>query len=180
MTEPSPKEAIFFTALEQPTAAERAAFLDEVCAGDAGLRRQVERLLASYPRVGGFLERPVREATDVPPPVFSDGPAGGAAPEGPGALTGRHAAGTPLDFLGPSQRPDALGRLGNYEVLEVLGDGGMGIVLRAFDEKLHRVVAVKALAPALAAVGPARRRFAREARAAASVLHDNVLAIHAV
>ncbi len=65
-------------------------------------------------------------------------------------------------------------------MLEVVGRGGMGIVLRAFDEKLHRVVAIKVLAPALAASGPARQRFVREARAAAAVTHDNVIAIHAV
>jgi WD40 repeat protein/serine/threonine protein kinase len=56
----------------------------------------------------------------------------------------------------------------------------MGIVLRAFDEKLHRVVAIKALTPALAEAGAARQRFVREARAAAAVTHDHVIAIHAV
>ena len=83
----------------------------------------------------------------------------------------------------PSSHPrkaNALGRLGHYDVLEVVGRGGMGIVLRAFDEKLHRVVAIKVLAPALAASGPARQRFVREARATAAVTHDNVIAIHAV
>ena len=70
--------------------------------------------------------------------------------------------------LAPSaQQADSLGRLGHYEVLEVVGHGGMGIVMRAFDEKLHRVIAIKALAPALAtsargpwavrAGGPGRR-----------------------
>src|SRR5262249_13027712 len=85
-----------------------------------------------------------------------------------------------LDFLSPSTTPGSLGRLGHYEVLEVSGRGGMGIVLRAFDEKLHRVVAIKVLASALAAHGSARQRFVREARAAAAVTHDNVIAIHAV
>jgi hypothetical protein len=59
VTEQSPAEAIFFAALQKATAAERAAFLDEVCAGDETLRRLVERLLAAHPHVGGFLERPV-------------------------------------------------------------------------------------------------------------------------
>jgi serine/threonine protein kinase len=163
MAESYSKEAIFFTALDKPTPEARAAFLDEACAGDENLRRQVDHLLASHPRVGRFLERPVRESTDLP--------GWDAAPD---------EAGIPLDFLAPSHRPDGLGRLGHYEVLEVLGSGGMGIVLRAFDEKLSRVVAIKALAPALAVVGAARRRFVREARGAASVIHDNVVAIHAV
>jgi hypothetical protein len=85
-----------------------------------------------------------------------------------------------LDFLGPSAKPGSLGRLGHYEVLEVIGRGGMGVVLRAFDDKLHRVVAVKVLAPALAGNASARQRFVREARAAAAVTHDNVIDIHAV
>jgi serine/threonine protein kinase len=65
-------------------------------------------------------------------------------------------------------------------VLEVVGQRGMGIVLQAFDEKLHRVVALKAHDAALASNGSARHRFVREARAATAVSHDNVIAIHAV
>src|SRR5262245_29815492 len=74
-----------------------------------------------------------------------------------------------LGFLLPSARPDSLGRLGHYDVLDVLGRGGFGIVLRAFDEVLRRVVAVKVLAPELGATSPARKRFLAEARAAAQV-----------
>src|SRR5262249_20145526 len=59
-----------------------------------------------------------------------------------------------LEFLDRSDKPNSLGRLGHYEVLEVIGRGGMGIVLRAFDEKLHRVVAIKVMAPRLAATSP--------------------------
>ena len=65
-------------------------------------------------------------------------------------------------------------------MLEVVGRGGMGIVLRAFDEKLHRVVAIKVLARELAGSAAARKRFMREARAAAAVGHEHVVAIHAV
>src|SRR5262249_39465431 len=64
------------------------------------------------------------------------------------------------------------------EVIETVGQGGMGTVLRAFDEKLQRIVAVKVLAPELAGNASARQRFVREARAAAAVTHDNVIAIH--
>ncbi|HKI31480.1 MAG TPA: protein kinase [Gemmataceae bacterium] len=85
-----------------------------------------------------------------------------------------------LSFLAPSKKPGHLGRLGHYEILEVVGRGGMGVVLKGFDEKLHRVVAVKVLAPLLAASGTARKRFVREAQAAAAVAHDHVVAIHAV
>ncbi len=71
-------------------------------------------------------------------------------------------------------------RLGPYRVQAVVGRGGMGVVLRAFDELLQRVVAIKVLAPHLAANGSARNRFVREARATAAVCHDHVVTIHAV
>ncbi len=85
----------------------------------------------------------------------------------------------PLYFLAPSDRPGALGRLGPYEVEGELGRGGMGVVLRAFDPALRRAVAVKVLTTALSYSGPARERFAREARAAAAVAHEHVVAVHA-
>jgi serine/threonine protein kinase len=56
----------------------------------------------------------------------------------------------------------------------------MGVVLKGFDEKLQRVVAIKVLAPELAASGTARQRFTHEARAAAAVSHEHVVTIHAV
>jgi formylglycine-generating enzyme required for sulfatase activity/serine/threonine protein kinase len=85
-----------------------------------------------------------------------------------------------LGFLQPSVRPASLGRLGHYEVLQVLGKGGFGVVLRAFDEDLQRVVAIKVLFPQLATTSPARKRFLREARTAAGIHHDNVVQIYAV
>jgi serine/threonine-protein kinase len=85
-----------------------------------------------------------------------------------------------LDFLEPSDDPNALGRLGNYEVLELLGQGGWGIVLKAFDSSLHRPVAIKVLAESCGTNGTARKRFAREARAAAAVVHDHVVPVYAV
>src|SRR5262249_2594367 len=86
----------------------------------------------------------------------------------------------PLTFLAPPTRPDALGRIGPYEVLQVVGRGGFGIVFRAFDEVLHRVVAVKVLSPQMAATSPARRRFLREARSSAQVRHKNVVQVYEV
>ncbi len=73
-----------------------------------------------------------------------------------------------------------LGRLGRYEIEQTIGAGGMGIVLKGFDTELNRPVAVKVLAPHLAHSGAARQRFAREARAAAAVVHEHVVAIHNV
>jgi uncharacterized protein (TIGR03067 family) len=85
-----------------------------------------------------------------------------------------------LPFLAPSSQKDHLGRLGHYEIQELIGKGGFGIVLKAFDEKLHRVVAIKVLAPQVASSGTARKRFTREAQAAAAVAHEHVVTIHAV
>src|SRR5437588_8143490 len=60
MNDPSPLEAIFFAALEKGSAGERAAHLDEACAGDPDLRRRVEKMLAAQARAGSFLEQPAR------------------------------------------------------------------------------------------------------------------------
>jgi DNA-directed RNA polymerase subunit RPC12/RpoP len=74
-----------------------------------------------------------------------------------------------LYFLQPSERPGVLGMLGEYEVQEVIGQGGFGIVLKAYEPALHRLVAIKVLSPALAGSANARRRFSREAQVAAAV-----------
>ncbi|MDB5391282.1 MAG: serine/threonine protein kinase [Planctomycetaceae bacterium] len=89
-------------------------------------------------------------------------------------------AGDKLDFLDPSEDPTKLGRLGAYEIDSVIGRGGMGIVLKAFDAALNRHVAIKVLAAQLATSGSARKRFSREAQAAAAVVHEHVVAIYAV
>ena len=85
-----------------------------------------------------------------------------------------------LKLLGPTDDPRMLGRIGFYEVLGVLGRGGMGVVFKAFDSALHRFVAIKMLLPHLAASGAARKRFAREGQAIAAVVDDHVMAIHCV
>jgi hypothetical protein len=85
-----------------------------------------------------------------------------------------------LSFLAPPAQPGHLGRLGRYEVLAVVGRGGMGVVFKARDETLDRIVAIKVMAPQLAASATARQRFIREARAAAAVRDEHVIDIHAV
>jgi serine/threonine protein kinase len=85
-----------------------------------------------------------------------------------------------LYFLRPSDRPGVLGTLGGYEVEGVIGQGGMGVVLKAFDPALHRLVAIKVMAAAVAGSATARRRFTREAQAAAAVCHDHIVAVHGV
>jgi serine/threonine protein kinase len=82
-----------------------------------------------------------------------------------------------VDYLQPSVSNEALGRLGNIEIREFIGQGAHGIVLKGFQEELHRLVAVKVMAPHLASVVAARKRFSREARATAAIVHPNVLPI---
>ncbi len=95
---------------------------------------------------------------------------------------GETASGDPvsIDFLSPSDQPDHIGRLGPYEILEVIGRGGMGVVLKGHDARLNRFVAIKVLVPELASSATAKKRFHREGQAAAAVSHDHVVAIHAV
>lgn len=68
-------------------------------------------------------------------------------------------------------------KIGQYELREVIGRGGMGVVIRAEDTRLKRDVAIKILAPELSASSKARRRFEREARSAAAINHPNIVTI---
>ncbi|HVK09437.1 MAG TPA: SUMF1/EgtB/PvdO family nonheme iron enzyme [Gemmataceae bacterium] len=172
------EETIFAAALDLP-AAERAAYLAKACGRDAALRRRLEGLLTASDRAGAFMARPaVEEGTQLvdsnstpnDATITKAGPAPAAADDDE----------VPLGFLAPPTRPDSLGRIGHYEVLQVLGQGGFGIVFRAFDDVLQRVVAVKVLAPQLAATSPARKRFLREARSSAQVRHENVVQVYEV
>src|SRR5262249_55159076 len=111
------------------------------------------------------------------------GPPSGTHPEG-GLSTGGPAGAGPatpdLSFLRPPRQPDELGRLSGFRVLEVLGKGGMGLVLRAEDVQLRRQVALKVIRPEYAADGGYRERFLHEARAAAKVQHDHIIPVHQV
>jgi len=69
-------------------------------------------------------------------------------------------------------------RLGAYEVLALIGAGGMGEVYRARDPRLNREVAIKVLPEGLASDATAHARFEREARAVAALSHPNILDIH--
>ena len=85
-----------------------------------------------------------------------------------------------LSFLQPTDKPGLLGLLGDYEVQEQIGRGGMGIVLKATDPGLNRTVAIKVLSPKLATSVTARRRFVREGRAVARVVHDHIVTVYGV
>src|SRR5262249_42580210 len=68
-------------------------------------------------------------------------------------------------------------RLGSYEIAELLGKGGMGVVYRALDTRLHRTVAIKLLSDDLTDAA-ARRRFQREAQMASSLNHPHILTVY--
>src|SRR5262245_47250519 len=77
-------------------------------------------------------------------------------------------------MIGPPEQPDELGRLGPYRLLRILGGGGMGIVVEAEDSQLKRKVALKVMRANLAS-DLHRRRFLREARAAAAIESDHIV-----
>ncbi|HEY1189229.1 MAG TPA: transporter substrate-binding protein [Gemmata sp.] len=83
----------------------------------------------------------------------------------------------PYVFLGAAQRPDEIGRFGDFRVLRLLGSGGMGLVFAAEEVTLGRPIALKVLKPELAADPESRERFLREARAAAGVTSDYVVTV---
>jgi formylglycine-generating enzyme required for sulfatase activity len=172
------EEHIFLAALDLDNPADIAAYLEKACGGDLELRRQVERLLAAHFKNDPFLDEPVATQFEVDgaPPAGAVVPPHAPAPGN--AVPDTQANGLP--FLQSPTRADSLGRIGHYEVFQVLGQGGFGIVLRGFDDVLQRVVALKVLAPALAATSPARKRFLREAQASAQVRHENIVQVYAV
>jgi hypothetical protein len=167
---------VFIAALQLESRDRRRAYLDEACGDDAALRRHVEALLETHDRAGSFLEEPLlgpaataSSATDPRPEQAGETHGGATEP-----------AAFSLGFLAPPQQPDELGRLGQYRVLRVLGQGGMGIVFLAEDTRLQRPVALKVMRPELAADPEGRQRFLREARAAANVRSEHVVTIHHV
>ena len=162
-------EEVFLQAVQKDPA-ERPAFLDATCA-DSKVRTRVEALLKAHDTAGRLFGRPGRPASPL---------AGTQNPVLSRERSSACRAHETLDFLDRCDTPDRLGLLAHYEILEILGRGGMGIVLRGVDVKLNRVVAIKVLAPQLAANAMARQRFLREAQAAAAVSHEHVVAIHAV
>lgn len=155
------ERAIFLAALDIAGSAEREAYVNRVCGGDPALRRRIHSLLATYERTDTFLEVPALQQIED-------------------AILESWSRKLDFSFLQPPSKPGSLGKLRHYEIQEVIGRGGCGIVMKAFDETLRRVVAIKVMVPELAATSSARELFLREARAAAAINHDNVVSIHAV
>ncbi len=151
MTEMTPVEALFFAALQKPTPQERAAYLERACGGDADLRQRVERLLAAHPQVGSFLEAPAAGPTS---PCAS-----------PHAQTACHA--------GPSEEVGSV-LAGRYQLLEVIGEGGMGRVFLAQQtEPVKRLVALKVIKAGMDS-RQVLARFEVERQALALMDHPNI------
>ncbi len=152
--EPDPDENIFAAALQWDDPAERAAYLDEACAGRPDLRARVEALLRASSEAQTFLERPVgvpRPAPQAPAPTvklgFSDLL---PDPEGPGT------------------------RIGRYKLLQQIGEGGCGTVFMAEQEEpVRRRVALKVIKLGMDTKSVVAR-FEAERQALAMMDHPNI------
>src|SRR5438270_372548 len=115
---------LFLAALEM-SAAERAAHLDTACAGDTALRQRIEAMLRSHENSAELLPRSPAEMLAEADAVERDATAAFPPPDVDPEKEGPET----LSFLTPSDKPGRLGRLGHYEVQEIIGKGGFGIVL---------------------------------------------------
>ena len=145
-------ESIFHEALDAGDSG-RAGVLEQSCAGDEALRREVESLLAQHVKGGSFIETP---AFAIPlasvPASESD---------------------KPISDLAKTV-------IGHYRVLNRIGSGGMGVVYEAEDLKLRRHVALKFLTEDIAKNPQWLERFRLEARVASALNHPNICTIYEV
>ena len=146
-------EQLYHSALERPAAA-RASFLEQACAGDTTLRREVESLLAAAGDAERYFTAAVQDA----------------ASHAAGAVS----AGQPESTLiFPAKK------LGRYELLEQVGKGGMGVVYRANDPTIGRTVAIKTILLDEAERGSELRgRLLRESQAGGQLQHPNIVAVY--
>ena len=109
------EESMFARAMELPDGSQRTAYLEAACDGNPVLLQNVQTLLANYKKMGDFLQKPVLEQIAAMPATLD---------------ATEQKRGHTLDFLQPSSRAGSLGRIGNYEVLNVIGVGEFGTVLK--------------------------------------------------
>lgn len=174
---------IFFEAIEITDPTLQRAFLENACAGDRALHNRLKDLLGMHGKSGSFLNSPAIEQIIVA--SSSAFPANDSSLKREDSQQTSDVAGDDvgadlLNFLQASSQPDSVGRLGNYDVKQILGRGAFGVVLLAFDDKLQRKVAIKVISPALLSNSSVRQRFLREARAFAAVRDPNTVQIYAI
>ena len=142
---------------------ERERWIDESSGGNPGLRAQLREMLRAAQADSGH---PRGEDTEFLESSGSPHPGSGGAGRG-------------STFDEPAGDRLVLGQqLGRYQVLDLLGAGGMGRVYRAIDATLDREVAIKGLADAFRGDSRSLRRFEREARVLATLSHPNIAAIY--
>jgi eukaryotic-like serine/threonine-protein kinase len=145
--------------------AARAAYLDAQCGGDAALRQKVDSMLMAAGREWSLMDGVSRSG----PPAED-----GKGHRGIGERIGHEI----LSEQRGGMTVPAGTRFGPYEVLSLLGAGGMGEVYRARDPRLGRDVAIKVLPPSFSSDPDRLKRFEQEARAAGVLNHPNLTIVY--